>query len=94
MGRNIYIPSSFICLTGVPGFIYLNPVIYILYRDRIKLGNGGVRYMLINGEEMLVKRSIEPYNDVNIIGLQALGHFKLTLDSYGVFSFGNLPEYF
>ena len=88
-----YIPITFVCNTGATGLIYFNELSSLIFKDRIKYDDFGTAYLIINDKNFPIRKTQEPHQDCNVIGIKALGKFELWMRDRE-FGFNNLPEYF
>lgn len=93
ISEDMFIPITFICDTGVPGFIYINTLTRRLINSRIQQDILENNFVKVGEKYFQVKPSPSNHPDTNIIGLRMLSHLGLTVDIDN-FSFSRLPEYF
>jgi len=92
-----FIPITFVCDTGAPLYFYLAPKTLELlkFTGRYIIDEElGIKYITIisTGKKMPIHETPSHHPNINIMGLKALGRFKLRVDDES-FSFDNLPDF-
>lgn len=93
MAEDMYIPVTFICDTGAPGFIYINSLTYRLLGKRILSDSLENEFIKIGDSHFHVKPSPANHPDTNILGLRILSVFGLHINDE-TFGFESLPQHF
>jgi hypothetical protein len=79
-----YIPMTFVCDTGAPGFIYLSKKGKKLIEKKILTDELDNEYIVIgDNKKILISDSPNNHSECNIIGLRLLQYFELKLTSEG-----------
>jgi len=98
VGESKYMPMSFVCDTGAPGFLYIgnNAGRNILQSHAIiKTGEMDILFATIEGEKVMVREVPVQHHPANIMGLTLLKKWGLSLDpkNNSTFKFSNLPSF-
>ena len=92
LSTDTFIPLTFICDTGAPGYIYLNNISRQILNSKIIKDDLGSLFFRINGKRMGIKPSPQPRDDTNIMGVMALRFFGFYFGG-GSFGFTDMPDY-
>ena len=86
---------TLVCDTGAPSSFYLceKTKSLIAYGDIKTSEDLGIEYIKIDGKKMLIDTIPYNHSDINILGLNGIDHFGMTIFN-GTFEFLNLPEFF
>src|SRR3990167_7296990 len=88
----VFVPMTFVCDTGAPGYLYICERARKLIKNRIRVDDRETEFLsLDSGKNMVVSSSPSNHSNSNIMGLRALSFFGLFLEN-DTFGFNNLPE--
>lgn len=86
-----YIPFTFVCDTGLPGYLYLSETTRDLIAPRI-LSDEFSKYIIFNDKKIKVSGTPPKHEDCNFMGLRILSILGLQLFP-DHFTFRNMPSY-